>query len=170
VNFINHNHDKPFFLYFSLTSPHTPVAPNKQWRGKSGLSLYADFVMETDAMIGKVLQALQDNGVAENTLVFITSDNGALPGDKYPAFVADVAEDDVPHGSRMGPHGPKSVEVGEDGVRSALHAGRDLLPRLEGHRVLGRLLSRRRAGVTVRARGKEGEAEDRERREGAHER
>ncbi|MGB9619842.1 MAG: sulfatase-like hydrolase/transferase, partial [Armatimonadota bacterium] len=48
---------KPFFLYFSLTSPHTPLAVNDDWKGKSGLNLYADFVMETDAMVGRVLRA-----------------------------------------------------------------------------------------------------------------
>jgi arylsulfatase A len=67
---------EPFFLYLPLTSPHTPLAVNEEWRGKSGLNLYADLVMETDANVGRVLQALEDNGVADNTLVIFTSDNG----------------------------------------------------------------------------------------------
>ncbi len=68
---------RPFLLYLPLTSPHTPLAVNKEWQGKSGLhSDYADLVMETDAAIGKVLQALKDTGAAENTLVIFTSDNG----------------------------------------------------------------------------------------------
>ena len=70
---------QPFFLYLPLTSPHTPLAVNDEWKGKSGLIPYADFVMETDAAIGRVLAALKDSGVADNTLVILTSDNGCAP-------------------------------------------------------------------------------------------
>jgi arylsulfatase A-like enzyme len=70
---------EPFLLYMPLTSPHTPLSVNKEWLGKSGLGLYADFVMETDAIVGRVLQALEDSGQAENTLVMFTSDNGCAP-------------------------------------------------------------------------------------------
>ncbi len=73
---------KPFFLYLALASPHTPVLPTKEWQGKSGLSDYADFVMQTDAAIGDVLARLDKNQLTENTLVIVTSDNGfAPPGD-----------------------------------------------------------------------------------------
>lgn len=65
-----------FMLYLPLTSPHEPLAINDPWKGKSGLLPYADFVMETDAVIGRVLDALQQAGVAEKTLVLFTSDNG----------------------------------------------------------------------------------------------
>ena len=70
---------EPFFLYFPMTSPHTPLAVNEQWKGKSGLNLYADWVMETDAMVGRVLDALDKNGLAENTLLLFASDNGCAP-------------------------------------------------------------------------------------------
>lgn len=71
--------DKPFFLFMPLTSPHTPLSVNEEWKGKSGIGLYADFVMETDAMIGRVLDALEKSGIAENTLVIFTGDNGCAP-------------------------------------------------------------------------------------------
>lgn len=71
--------DIPLFLYFALTSPHTPLAVNAPWKGKSGLNTYADFVMETDAMVGRVTEALDRAGLAENTLVLFTSDNGCAP-------------------------------------------------------------------------------------------
>jgi arylsulfatase A-like enzyme len=68
---------QPFLLYLPLTAPHTPIAPNEAWRGKSAIGhAYADFVMETDATIGRVLQALDDSGAADNTFVLFTSDNG----------------------------------------------------------------------------------------------
>ena len=70
---------KPFFLYLPLNSPHTPLVPSKEWQGKSGLGDYGDFVMQTDAVVGEVLAALERNGLAENTLVIATSDNGCAP-------------------------------------------------------------------------------------------
>ena len=70
------NPDQPFFLYVPLGSPHTPILPTEQWQGKSGINAYADFVMQTDAAFGAMLQALRDTGLDDNTLVIFTSDNG----------------------------------------------------------------------------------------------
>ena len=71
---------EPFFLYLPLTSPHTPVAVAAPWRGKSGLGLpIADFIMQTDAVVGQVLRAVQEAGIEEETIVFFTSDNGFAP-------------------------------------------------------------------------------------------
>jgi arylsulfatase A len=70
---------EPFLLYLPLTSPHTPLSVNEEWKGKSGLNLYADFVMETDALIGRVLAALAASGAADNTLVLFSADNGCAP-------------------------------------------------------------------------------------------
>ncbi|HET7771808.1 MAG TPA: arylsulfatase [Chloroflexota bacterium] len=69
--------DAPFFLYFPTTSPHTPHVPNAPFHGRSAAGLYGDFVVEWDDAVGQVLRALDDSGVAENTLVIVTSDNGA---------------------------------------------------------------------------------------------
>lgn len=69
----------PFFLYLPLTSPHTPIVPTKEWQGKSGLRHYGDFVMETDWAVGQVMAALDKAGIAENTLLIFTSDNGFSP-------------------------------------------------------------------------------------------
>lgn len=66
----------PFFLYVAFGSPHTPIVPTKEWIGKSGLGKYADFVMMTDGMAGKIIEALNENGLKENTLVIFSSDNG----------------------------------------------------------------------------------------------
>ncbi|MEC3908806.1 arylsulfatase [Tamlana sp. 2201CG12-4] len=70
------NNKKPFFLYIPWNSPHSPVVPSVEWQGKSGLNAHADFVMQTDNSYGKVIQALKDNGLYENTLVIVSSDNG----------------------------------------------------------------------------------------------
>ena len=72
--------DEPFLLYLPLTSPHTPLAVNAPWIGASGLSnLYADLVMETDDVFGRVLDSLERHGVDSNTLVIFASDNGCAP-------------------------------------------------------------------------------------------
>jgi arylsulfatase A-like enzyme len=69
--------DQPFFLYLPFTSPHTPLAVNEAWRGKSGLqSDFADLVMETDSAVGEILDALDRAGISDETLVVFTSDNG----------------------------------------------------------------------------------------------
>ncbi|MDH3998514.1 MAG: arylsulfatase, partial [Desulfuromonadales bacterium] len=68
--------DKPYFLYLSLTSPHTPIAPSVAFRGKSGISVYADFVLETDWAVGQVLDAVEASGEADNTLIVFSTDNG----------------------------------------------------------------------------------------------
>ncbi|MEM7698509.1 MAG: arylsulfatase [Verrucomicrobiota bacterium] len=69
--------EKPFFAYLAFNSPHYPIVPNEAFHGKSEAGFYGDFVIETDAMVGKVMDALEANGFAENTLVIFTADNGA---------------------------------------------------------------------------------------------
>jgi len=68
--------DQPFFLYLPLTSPHEPIAPSERFRGKSGISDLADFMLETDWALGEVLAALDKHALSEKTLVIFTCDNG----------------------------------------------------------------------------------------------
>ena len=71
---------KPFFLYLALPSPHTPVLPTPEFKGKSGLeSAYADFVTMTDDTVKQILDALKEGGADQNTLFIFTSDNGCSP-------------------------------------------------------------------------------------------
>lgn len=79
---------KPFFIYLALTAPHTPILPTPNWQGKSGLGEYADFVMQVDDLVGQVLAALDDARIAEDTLVFFTSDNGCSPQAKIDQLIA----------------------------------------------------------------------------------
>jgi len=83
---------RPFFLYAPLTSPHLPVVTNAEYKGKSQAGDYGDFVVETDAFLGALLETLDRTGLAENTLVLFTSDNGGL----YHYWEAKEA-DDVKH-------------------------------------------------------------------------
>ena len=68
---------QPFFLYFALTAPHTPTSPHPRWQGKSDLGKYGDFVMEVDDCLGRVMRALDQYGLTDQTLVIATSDHGA---------------------------------------------------------------------------------------------
>jgi arylsulfatase A-like enzyme len=67
----------PFFLYFALTAPHKPVLPHPRYRGRTDLGPYADFLVQVDESVGRILQALDEAGVREDTLLFYSSDNGS---------------------------------------------------------------------------------------------
>ena len=69
--------DDSLFLYLPLTAPHTPWLPNKEWEGKTAISHYGDFVAEVDGVVGQVMAALEAGGMAEDTLLVVTSDNGS---------------------------------------------------------------------------------------------
>ncbi len=68
--------ERPFFLYFAWTSPHAPISPAAEYRGATQAGGYGDFVHQGDAHFGAVMEALERGGLAENTLVVFTSDNG----------------------------------------------------------------------------------------------
>jgi arylsulfatase A len=70
------NSAKPFFLYFPLTAPHYPIVPMAAFKGRSEAGDYGDFVAQVDATVGEVLATLDRTGLATNTLVIFTSDNG----------------------------------------------------------------------------------------------
>jgi arylsulfatase A-like enzyme len=80
IEFINTSAktNEPFFLYLALASPHTPWLASEEFRGSSEIGDWGDWVAENDASIGKVLDAVYENGLRENTLIFFTSDNGPV--------------------------------------------------------------------------------------------
>lgn len=71
--------NKPYFLYLPLPAPHTPILPSEEFRGKSGLGEYGDFVLMVDAMVGRVMKAVEDSGEKDNTIIVFTTDNGCSP-------------------------------------------------------------------------------------------
>jgi arylsulfatase A-like enzyme len=73
----NANKEKPFFIYMPLPAPHTPILPTEAFRGKSGLdNEYGDFVMMVDAMVSRIMTTLKEQGIADNTILIFTADNG----------------------------------------------------------------------------------------------
>jgi arylsulfatase len=69
--------DKPFFLWHNTTRTHVWTHLSDKWEGKSGFGLYADAMMDLDDKVGKLLKKVDDLGIADNTIVLFTSDNGA---------------------------------------------------------------------------------------------
>jgi arylsulfatase A-like enzyme len=108
--FIRKNAEHPFFIYLPLTSPHTPIAPSERFLGKSGIGTYGDFLMETDWVVGEVLAELEAQGVADDTLLFFTTDNGCSPQAKF----AELAKHDH-HPS--GPFRGHKADIFEGGHR-----------------------------------------------------
>ena len=70
---------KPLFVYYSLPAPHCPVVPAKQFQGKGKVGKYGDYVFEVDWVVGEVVKALEEAGIADNTIIMFASDNGASP-------------------------------------------------------------------------------------------
>jgi arylsulfatase A-like enzyme len=79
---------KPFFLYIPLTSPHTPILASSEYAGKSGINEYGDFVMMTDALMGRILEAVKQAGIDQNTMIIFTSDNGCSPSAGFAELAA----------------------------------------------------------------------------------
>lgn len=86
--------DEPFFLFVGLTAPHTPTSPEPEFLGKSRIGIYGDFVMNTDACIGRIREALARHGVEGETLFIATSDHGPghYSGRKYEATAFQAEE------------------------------------------------------------------------------
>lgn len=76
--------DNPFFIYYPMTAPHTPIMPSEAFIGKSGTNLYGDFVLMCDDIVGKITSKLDELGLSDNTIVIYTSDNGCSPMANFP--------------------------------------------------------------------------------------
>ena len=72
------NRNQPFFLYLAYPAPHTPWLPAESFIGASDAGLYGDFMSMVDAMIGRVLTTLDEEGFTQETIVIVTSDNGPV--------------------------------------------------------------------------------------------
>lgn len=81
--FIENNQKKPFFLYFSLNDIHVPRMPSTQFKGKSGLGLRGDAILQLDWTVGRILDKLKSLNLEKNTIIIFTSDNGPVLDDGY---------------------------------------------------------------------------------------
>ena len=102
VSFIDRNKEKPFFLYFGTNDPHVPRWPHPQFVGKSGMGPRGDAILQFDWSVGQVLDALERNGLIDNTIVIITSDNGPVIDDGYKDRAVELLGNHKPWGPLRG--------------------------------------------------------------------
>ncbi len=86
VEFIEQAHtqnpDKPFFIYLTPVAPHRPCVPTEEFNGETGVGRREDFVAQFDWTVGEVVKVLDRLKISDNTLIIVTSDNGAVAGGK----------------------------------------------------------------------------------------
>ncbi|MCC8146651.1 MAG: arylsulfatase [Bacteroidales bacterium] len=102
VQFIERNHDKPFFLYFATNDIHVPRVPHPRFAGKSGMGPRGDAILEFDWSVAQIMAALEKHGLTENTLIILTSDNGPVVDDGYQDQAVELLGDHRPWGEFRG--------------------------------------------------------------------
>lgn len=102
VDFIRANRDKPFFLFFPLHDPHVPRMPGKRFQGATTMGPRGDSIVQMDWMTGQVIAELERLGLADNTLVIFSSDNGPVLNDGYEDGAAEMLGDHTPAGPLRG--------------------------------------------------------------------
>lgn len=83
IEFIRRQKDKPFFMYFATNDVHVPRFPHERFRGKSPMGLRGEAIMQFDDTVGRLLKALDEMGLTDNTLIILSSDNGPVVDDGY---------------------------------------------------------------------------------------
>lgn len=127
INFIEQHHDRPFFCYLGHSMPHVPLAAEDDFRGRSACGLYGDTIECIDHYIGQIMQTLQKKGIADDTLICFTSDNGpwyegrvsGIRGRKFDVYEGGIR---VPFAARW----PNGIPAGSNCTETA-HL-MDLLP------------------------------------------
>ena len=114
IRFMERHVDEPFFLYLATNDVHVPRYPHERFRGKSPMGLRGDAILQFDWTVQQVVNALQRLGLAENTLLIITSDNGPVLDDGYQDRAVALVGDHQPSGPFRG--GKYSVYEGGTAV------------------------------------------------------
>jgi len=102
VKFIAENKNKPFFMYFATHDIHVPRTPNQRFAGKSGMGPRGDAILEFDWSVGEIMKAVDRLGLAPNTLIIITSDNGPVVDDGYKDQAVELLGSHKPAGPLRG--------------------------------------------------------------------
>ncbi|HMR84633.1 MAG TPA: arylsulfatase, partial [Niabella sp.] len=113
--FIERNKTQPFFLFFSLNNIHVPRMPATMFKGKSVMGYRGDAILEMDWLVGEIIQKLETLGIAENTIIIFSSDNGPVLDDGY----ADEAKE------RVGNHRPAGMLRGR---KTSIYEGGTRIP------------------------------------------
>src|SRR5574344_370068 len=116
VNYIKQHKDEPFFMYFATNDVHVPRFPNQRFRGQSGMGVRGDAIVQFDWCVGQLMQTLEKLGIADNTLIILSSDNGPVVDDGY----QDRAEELLNGHSPAGPLRGNKYSAFEGGTRIPL--------------------------------------------------
>jgi arylsulfatase A-like enzyme len=101
-NYILEHKDEPFFLFYTLHQPHVPRTPHERFVGTSGMGPRGDVIVEADWCIGELMKTLENEGLLENTLIVLSSDNGPVLNDGYYDDAAEKIGDHTPAGPLRG--------------------------------------------------------------------
>ena len=102
VDFIERSNGQPFFLYLCTNDVHVPRYPHERFRGKNPMGLRGEAIMQFDWTVEQITKALQRNGLEDNTLLIITSDNGPVLDDGYDDHAEELAGNHRPGGPFRG--------------------------------------------------------------------
>lgn len=102
IQFIGKNSKHPFFLYFATGDIHVPRYPHSMFRGKSGMGLRGDAILQLDWTVGKIVRALDSLGLTKNTMIIFSSDNGPVVNDGYLDGSVENLGDHKPAGALRG--------------------------------------------------------------------
>ncbi|NLN19553.1 MAG: arylsulfatase [Firmicutes bacterium] len=102
LSFVNENREGPFFLYYALHQPHVPRVPGPRFAGTTGLGPRGDVIAELDWCVGQMLDTLERLGLAENTIVIFSSDNGPVLDDGYEDQAVELSAGHRPAGPLRG--------------------------------------------------------------------
>ena len=98
VQFIEGQKKNPFFLYVGTNDVHVPRCPHPRFAGKSGMGPRGDSLLQFDWVVGQILNALDKEGITDNTLIILTSDNGPVVDDGYADRAVELLGDHTPWG------------------------------------------------------------------------
>ena len=102
VNFIKENSDTPFFMYFATNDVHVPRFPHPRFRGRSQMGLRGDAIVQFDWSVGEIVRTLEEQGVLDNTLIILSSDNGPVLDDGYVDQAEELVGEHSPTGGLRG--------------------------------------------------------------------
>ena len=102
VDFIKENADAPFFIYFATNDVHVPRFPHPRFRGTSEMGLRGDAIVQFDWSVGEIVRTLEEQGLLDNTLIILTSDNGPVLDDGYVDQAEELVGEHSPTGGLRG--------------------------------------------------------------------
>ena len=158
VDFIKAHQHEPFFMYFATNDVHVPRFPHERFRGQSSMGLRGDAIVQFDWSVGQIMQTLEELGIADNTLIILSSDNGPVVDDGY----LDQAEELLGNHKPTGPYRGNKYSAYEGGtmVPCVVRWPKSICPGKESDVLMSQVDWMASLGVLIGAKLPEGSAPD----------